>query len=106
MVPLYILRLPPAKSTPTDFKGTAHTIFLIDDDDDWARFVFQTLLSAGKSITRQNTLSGAKSADLILVDQALTAEPVIGVLQQIQEMGLAPKTILVSAALKVEGVRP
>ncbi len=92
------------KPTPTDFKGTAHTIFLIDDDDDWARFVFQTLLSAGKSITRQNTLSGAKSADLILVDQALTAEPVIGVLQQIQEMGLAPKTILVSAALKVEGV--
>jgi signal transduction histidine kinase len=92
------------KITLPDFGAAPNNILLIDDDDEWARFVVETLVGVGKTIIRKNTLNGATTADIILVDQALESPPVMEILEQLQQVDMIHKTILVAAGLKVESI--
>jgi CheY-like chemotaxis protein len=77
-------------------------ILLIDDDDDWAQFVTDTLKAVGRRVTRQETVNGIDDAKLILVDETLMAEPVAEILDRLQAAGVADKTVVVASAMKVE----
>jgi K+-sensing histidine kinase KdpD/CheY-like chemotaxis protein len=81
-------------------------ILLIDDDDDWTHFVTDTLTAAGKNVIRHATvpLEEVGNADLILVDETLTTTPIAEVLADLKDAGVADKTVVVAAAVKVERI--
>jgi GAF domain-containing protein len=96
------LMLPASPDAAADLSGAPTNIALIDDDDDWARFVTNVLSAAGKKITRYESAQGVAEADLILADETLLATPIGDVLDELQEAGLTDKTIVVATAMKVE----
>jgi signal transduction histidine kinase len=99
----FTLSLPADLETPkADLSRGPDRVLLIDDDDVWARFVMQALTEAGKSPARQETAAGAAEADLILVDEALEAAPVAEMLADLGQAGVLDKTLVVTAAMKVE----
>jgi len=85
-----------------DLAVAPSNVALIDDDDDWARFVVDALGAAGKNVIRYPSAKGAADADLILVDEALTATPIADVLADLKDAGAAGKAIVVAAEAKVE----
>jgi GAF domain-containing protein len=92
-----------ADTTRTEWKTSADHIVLIDDNDDWAHFVMETLRAAGKKATQQSNVDGETDrADVIIVDAALMARPVADVLAALRNAGAGGKTIVVTAALNVE----
>ena len=85
-----------------DLAVAPSNVALIDDDDDWARFVVDALGAAGKNVIRYPSAKGAADADLILVDEALTATPVADVLADLKHAGAVGKVIVVAAEARVE----
>jgi CheY-like chemotaxis protein len=102
----FTILLPVSSETITkvDLSGVPHRILLIDNNDTWAKFVVATLTGAGKKVARKQEFIAADGVDLILVDEVLNVVPVKDVLQSLAEAGVADKTILVTAAPKVEQV--
>ncbi len=98
----FTILLPASAEAAADLSAAPPTISLIDDDDDWARFVTNILTAAGKKVTRYTSAEGATDADLILVDETLTIRPVAEVLADLKEAGAASKTVVLSTAMKVE----
>ena len=99
----FTILLPASPDIPAaDLRLAPDNILLIDDDDDWARWVTSALVAAGKSVARQTTAHGAAQADLILVDEVLEAAPLADTLAALKTAGAAGKTIVVAAAVKVE----
>jgi len=102
----------PASAEPRDADGPTRladflsqvpkNILLIDDDDDWAKFVTESLTAAGQKVTRRTTVNGVATANLILVDEALMATPIADVLAMLKSSGAGDKAILASAAMNVE----
>jgi GAF domain-containing protein/CheY-like chemotaxis protein len=86
----------------TDLSDAPGSILLIDDDDDWARFVTNILAAAGKSVTRQETVSGVADASFILVDETYMARPINDVLEDLKAADALDKTVVVASAMKVE----
>jgi GAF domain-containing protein len=93
------------------FEFTPDRILLIDDDDAWAGFVSDLLSAAGKTVERRaafDLLAGDAQRyldfDRILVDDALRGAATLHVLEALQSAGVARKTLVVSAAPKVEAV--
>ncbi len=86
----------------TDLSAVPGNILLIDDDDDWARFVTGALAAAGKRVTRQEAVNGAADASFILVDETYMARPIAEVLADLKAAGALDKTVVVSSAMKVE----
>ncbi len=82
-------------------KRTSH-ILLIDDEDPWAQFAINTLTAAGYWVTRTSKLDGKLKPDVIMVDEALLAEPVSDILEKLKGSGLIGRTLVVSTALNVE----
>jgi signal transduction histidine kinase len=85
-----------------DLSAAPDHVALIDDDDDWAQLVTEALTEAGKRVTHHTTAAGAAEADLILVDEILTATPVAEVLAALKAAQVTDKTIVVATAMKVE----
>jgi len=101
----FTLTLPAAEDAGrTEFDAAPQHVLLIDDSDAWARFVLETLTAAGRHVTHRTAASASAAAevDLILVDDTLAATPVTQVLRALKEAGAAGKTIVVTAALRVE----
>ena len=83
-----------------DLSHAPQNIFFVDEaTDTWALFAANVLKLAGKNVVVQESPAGAAEADLILVDEALTTTPVDEVIAQLQEAGVAHKTVVVTAAL-------
>ena len=98
----FAILLPASAEAAADLSAAPPAISLIDDDDDWARFVTNILTAAGKKVTRYPSAEGATDADLILVDETLTIRPVAEVLADLKDAGAASKTVVLSTAMKVE----
>jgi CheY-like chemotaxis protein/two-component sensor histidine kinase len=99
----FTILLPASPDAPAaDLRSAPGSVLLIDDDDDWARWATNALAAAGKSVTRQIAADKVAQADLILVDEALEAASLADTLAALQVAGAAGKTIVVSAAVKVE----
>ena len=97
----------PASQEPVhkvDFSSLSHSILLIDDNDVWANFVTSTLTNAGHTVLRRAAAQGSTDFDLILVDEAIESVPVLEVLQDLKDVGVAGKVLVVSSGLKVENV--
>ncbi len=102
----------PASSEPRDADGPTElaevlsqapkNVLLIDDDDDWAKFVTESLTAAGIKVTRRTTVNGVANANLILVDETLMATSIVDVLATLKSSGAGDKAILASAAMNVE----
>ncbi len=75
------------------------SVLLIDDDDDWAKFLGKSL---GKAFTRVSEAKIDPKADLILVDEYMEGLPIPLVLEAVQQAGLGAKTIVLTAALNVD----
>lgn len=99
----FTILLPASPDTSrAELNGAPTSIVLIDDNDAWAQFVMEALSAAGKNATRQSAVNGATNADLILVDESITATSVTDVLADLKAAGASDKTIVVSAAMNVE----
>ncbi len=98
----FTLQLPASADAAADMSAAPASIALIDDDDDWARFVTNVLTAAGKKLVRHTSPEGAAEADLILVDETLLAMPIGDVLLGLRDAGVTDKTIVVATAMKVE----
>jgi signal transduction histidine kinase/CheY-like chemotaxis protein len=99
----FTVLLPASDAGDAAYLGDAPDhVMLIADDDAWANFVEQALVTANKTVTHQTTVEGVAEADLILVEEALRATPIDEVLTALQQAGAAEKAIVVAAALKVE----
>lgn len=88
------ITLPGARPAPAELSG-APSILLLDDDDDWARFFLAALPTARRADT-------PAEADLVLIDQNLTAADFDTLIAQIRQAGLAEKTIVLTAAMDVD----
>ncbi len=75
------------------------SILLIDDNDTWAKFFTESL---GKVVTRSNEFKATAKPELILLDEHLEAAPFDAVLDDIQKAGMAPKTVVITAAFDVD----
>ncbi len=73
----------------------APSILLIDDDDPWARFFLETVPTARRSLV-------PAPADVVLVDEHVEGADVEAVVEEIRRAGLAPQTIVVTAAMDVD----
>lgn len=93
------LQSPPAKPVTLT---TPPRIVIIDDDDAWSQFAVRILSDAGYQVRRTTSLEKKAKADIILLDEALIGGDFHAVLAQLQEAGLAGKTIIVCAAPNVE----
>ncbi len=85
-----------------DLSKSPSRILLIDDDDEWAAFIVDSLTRAGKIVTHQTTIHKTEDADLILLDETLVAGPLAPIIEAIREIGAADKTIVVTPAMRVE----
>jgi GAF domain-containing protein len=93
----------PEAEAPADLSDAPAHIALIDDDDDWARYLASTLGKAGKRISRYTSVNDIPAdADLILVDEALYALDLATVINDLKQAGLAGKAFILAAAPKVE----
>ncbi len=92
--------LPASNDQPGDLSGGAKSVQLIDDNDPWAQCTADILAAAGKQVTRSLELKG--TPDLIVVDEALESLPAADVVAMLGAAGVAAKTVVVAAALKVE----
>ncbi len=99
----FTLSLPASQELPpADLSQAPDRVLLIDDDDEWAQFLIETLTKAGKNPVRQETAAGAEDVDFVLVDEALEAAPVAQVLSDLGQAGVLDKTLVVTAMMKVE----
>ncbi len=85
-----------------DLGNAPKNIVIIDDNDHWAEYAKAAFSDAGKSVTLQSGTDKLDKADLILVDDALTAAPITDILAALEEKGLHDKTIVVAAGVTVE----
>lgn len=84
------------------FGPTPARVVLVDDDDRWAAFVRDTLAAAGKQVTVTTDVDEMADADLLLVDDALRAEPVVTFLKRLAKARLIGRALVLTAALSVE----
>ncbi|NUM44957.1 MAG: GAF domain-containing protein [Anaerolineales bacterium] len=86
-----------------DLSHAPQNIFFVDEaTDTWALFAANVLKLAGKNVAVQESPAGAAEADLILVDEALTTQPVMDIIEQLKEAGMTGKTVVVTAALDTQ----
>jgi GAF domain-containing protein/two-component sensor histidine kinase len=100
----FTILLPASTDASADLSTAPTNVALIDDDDAWARFMTNILSAAGKQVTRHTSAAGAAEADLILVDETLTATPIAEVLTDLKKAGATDKTMVVAAAMRVERI--
>jgi DNA-binding NtrC family response regulator len=99
----FTILLPASPDAPVaNLSSVPGNVLLIDDDDEWAHWATDTMVAAGKSVTRRMTTDEVAQADLILVDEALEAASLADTLAALQAAGAASKTIVVAAAVQVE----
>lgn len=77
--------------------GAPKSVSLVDDDDEWAKFLGKVL---GKALTRGTEID--PQADLILVDEHLEGQPLDKVLEAVHKAGAGAKTIIVTTAINVD----
>ena len=80
------------------------SILLIDDDDDWAKLFDGVLKGTRVQLTRSTDLKKIPAADLILVDEHITAVPVREVMAALSKAGLVSKTVVLTSAINPERV--
>lgn len=88
------ITLPAARPTPTELAETP-SIVLLDDEDDWARFLLTTLPSA-------RLAAAPAEADLLLIDQHIERADFDALIEQTLQAGLAAKTLVLTAAMDVD----
>ena len=84
--------------------GDAKTVVLIDDNDDWANLLANLLKDSNVKLSQTTDLKNLPAADLILVDEHITALSLTDVLSVISSAGLASKTVILTAAINPERV--
>jgi len=90
------------EASAADLSHVPSTVLVIDDDDEWARFVSVTLSSAGKFSASRHSVEGATTADRILIDETITATKLTEILSALKGAGMAQKAVVVAAAMNVE----
>ncbi|MCE7919238.1 MAG: GAF domain-containing protein [Chloroflexi bacterium CFX1] len=97
--------MPQGRPTSSEVQpGSAKSILLIDDNDDWANLLNEMLKGSKVKLTRTADLKKLPEADLILVDENLASLPLTDVLVALSKAGLAPKTIVLTSAINPERV--
>lgn len=101
---VFTIVLPTAsEDAAVDLSHAPDNILFIDEEEDaWALFAANVLKLAGKNVVVQESPAGAASADLILIDEALTTMRVEKVVEELKEAGVAGKAVVVTAALDVD----
>jgi GAF domain-containing protein/anti-sigma regulatory factor (Ser/Thr protein kinase)/BarA-like signal transduction histidine kinase len=82
--------------------GSAKSILLIDDNDDWANLLVELLKDSNVKLTQSTDLKKIPPADLILVDENIASIPLTDVLSALSKAGLAPKTVILTSAINPE----
>lgn len=86
-----------------DLQSAPAKIALLDDDDNWAQFLTQTLGRAGKQVTRYTAVQDIPAdTEIIFIDEAQRAVDLNQAIAEIQKAGLAAKTFILAAAPNVE----
>ncbi len=97
------ITLPAARAIGTSLESASSaSIFLVDDDDEWARQFCALLEAAGKKITRQTDLSAIPKASLVLVEEYCAFISIDEVLKNLKNAKLLDKTIVLTAAINAE----
>lgn len=84
--------------------GGVKNILLIDDDDNWSKYFAELLKDTKVKLTQSADLKKFPSADLILVDEYITAVPLADVLSALAKAGLTSKTVILTSAISPERV--
>ncbi len=81
----------------------SQSFLLVDDEDAWSRFVEESLVEAGNTVTRVAEADiDFGPYDVILVDEVLEDMNSIDVLTAISKAGAGPKTLVVASNMRVE----
>jgi CheY-like chemotaxis protein len=84
--------------------GNVKHLLLIDDNDDWANHFSELLKNTNVKLTQTTDLKKLPAADLVLVDENITAIPLADVLAAIAKEGLVSKTVVLTSAINPERV--
>ncbi len=84
--------------------GDVKSILLIDDNDDWAKLFTELLKGTKVKLTQSTDLKKIPEADIILVDENISAVSVTDVLSALSKAGLASKTVILTSAINPERV--
>jgi len=84
--------------------GGVKNILLIDDDDNWSKYFAELLKDTKVKLTQSTDLKKFPAADLILVDEYITAVPLADVLSALAKAGLTSKTVVLTSAISPERV--
>ena len=84
--------------------GNVKNLLLIDDNDDWANHFSELLKNTNVKLTQTTDLKKLPAADLVLVDENITAIPLADVLTAIAKAGLVSKTVILTSAINPERV--
>ncbi len=86
------------------FSGSAPSVLLLDDNDEWAQAFMQDVKKAGGRVARQTKLDSFPNVELLLVDEHAASFSMDDVLVAVKEAGLAGKTVVLTAAMNPERV--
>jgi len=84
--------------------GNVKNILLIDDNDDWANLFSDLLKDTKVKLTKTIDMKKIPNADIIFVDENITAIPLDDVLSALVKAGHASKTVVLTSAINPECV--
>jgi len=89
---------------PLTLSGSAPSVLLLDDNDEWAQAFVQEVKKAGGRVAHQTKLDSFPDVELLLVDEHAASFSMDDVLAAVEEAGLVGKTVVLTAAMNPERV--